>query len=140
MVFTNVINPRSAVPRKDEFMKTLVREGASLGANCTIVCGNTIGAHAFIGAGAVVTTDVPDQALVVGVPGRIVGWMCRCGVRLDFAAEGSPATPEAAGDKAAGPAVARSGAAMSGNATCPECGARYSLSDGVISQLTPGNS
>jgi len=82
MVFTNVVNPRSHVSRKDEFRQTLVRRGAKLGANATIVCGHTIGRYAFIGAGAVVTKDVPDYALVVGNPGRIVGWMCECGVRL----------------------------------------------------------
>lgn len=88
MVFTNVINPRSHVSRKHEYQRTLVKKGASLGANCTIVCGYTIGRYAFIGAGAVVTKDVPDYALVVGVPGRIVGWMCQCGVRLPL-----PASP-----------------------------------------------
>ena len=83
MVFTNVINPRSHVSRKDEYRPTLVRRGATLGANSTIVCGHTIGQYAFIGAGAVVIRDVPDYALVVGNPGRISGWMCRCGVKLD---------------------------------------------------------
>ncbi len=82
MVFTNVVNPRSRVSRKDEYRSTLVKRGASLGANSTIVCGHTIGRYAFIGAGAVVTRDVPDYALVVGNPGRIVGWMCQCGVKL----------------------------------------------------------
>jgi UDP-2-acetamido-3-amino-2,3-dideoxy-glucuronate N-acetyltransferase len=82
MVFTNVVNPRSHVARKDEFKMTLVKRGASLGANSTIVCGHTIGAYAFIGAGAVVTKDIPDFALVVGNPGRIAGWMCQCGVKL----------------------------------------------------------
>src|SRR3990172_4816280 len=74
MVFTNVINPRSHIERKSEYMQTLVKKGASLGANCTIVCGITIGRYGFIGAGAVVAKDVPDYALVVGVPGRVVGW------------------------------------------------------------------
>jgi UDP-2-acetamido-3-amino-2,3-dideoxy-glucuronate N-acetyltransferase len=82
MVFTNVINPRSRVPRKDEYRPTLVRCGATLGANSTVVCGHTIGRHAFVGAGTVVTRDVPDYALVVGNPGRIVGWICECGVKL----------------------------------------------------------
>ena len=82
MVFTNVINPRSHVSRKDEFRKTLVQRGASLGANATIVCGHTIGSYAFIGAGTVVTKDVPAYALLVGNPGRIAGWVCRCGVKL----------------------------------------------------------
>ncbi|RMF84998.1 MAG: oxidoreductase [Nitrospinota bacterium] len=87
MVFTNVINPRSEIRRMDELRTTLVRRGASLGANCTIVCGVTIGEYAFVGAGAVVTKDVPAFALVVGNPGRIVGWMCVCGHRIRFQAE-----------------------------------------------------
>jgi UDP-2-acetamido-3-amino-2,3-dideoxy-glucuronate N-acetyltransferase len=82
MVFTNVVNPRSHVPRKDEYRPTLVKRGASLGANCTVVCGHTIGEYAFVGAGAVVTRDVPAFALVVGNPGRITGFMCACGVKL----------------------------------------------------------
>ena len=85
MVFTNVINPRSAISRMDELRPTHVKRGASLGANCTIVCGVTIGQYAFIGAGAVVVKDVPDYALVVGNPGKIIGWMCQCGHRIDFA-------------------------------------------------------
>jgi len=84
MVFTNVINPRSAVPRKDEFKRTLVRKGASIGANATIVCGITIGRYSFIGAGAVVTKDIPDYALVFGSPAKLKGWMCECGVKLSF--------------------------------------------------------
>jgi UDP-2-acetamido-3-amino-2,3-dideoxy-glucuronate N-acetyltransferase len=82
MVFTNVVNPRSEVVRRDEYRPTLVRRGATLGANCTIVCGVTIGAYAFVAAGAVVTRDVPDHALVMGNPARHRGFMCRCGVRL----------------------------------------------------------
>jgi UDP-2-acetamido-3-amino-2,3-dideoxy-glucuronate N-acetyltransferase len=82
MVFTNVVNPRSHVSRKDEYRRTLVERGASLGANATIVCGNTIGRYAFIGAGSVVTKDVPPHALVIGNPGRIAGWMCECGVKV----------------------------------------------------------
>jgi UDP-2-acetamido-3-amino-2,3-dideoxy-glucuronate N-acetyltransferase len=101
MVFTNVVNPRSHVARKNEYRQTLVKKGASLGANCTIVCGHTIGAYAFIGAGAVVTKDVPDHALVIGNPARIAGWVCQCGVKL-----GSGALPPAA-------------------ATCPSCGSAY---------------
>jgi UDP-2-acetamido-3-amino-2,3-dideoxy-glucuronate N-acetyltransferase len=82
MVFTNVVNPRSHVSRRDEFKRTLVKRGATLGANSTIVCGHTIGRYAFIGAGAVVTRNVPDYALVIGNPGRITGWMCQCGVKV----------------------------------------------------------
>ena len=82
MVFTNVVNPRSEVVRKDEYKTTLVKCGASIGANATVVCGTTIGQYAFIGAGAVVTRDVPDFALVMGNPARRSGWMCRCGIKL----------------------------------------------------------
>jgi UDP-2-acetamido-3-amino-2,3-dideoxy-glucuronate N-acetyltransferase len=82
MVFTNVYNPRSAIQRKAEYRPTLVRRGATLGANCTIVCGVTIGEHAFVGAGAVVNRDVPAHALMLGVPARRRGWMCSCGVQL----------------------------------------------------------
>jgi UDP-2-acetamido-3-amino-2,3-dideoxy-glucuronate N-acetyltransferase len=82
MVFTNVINPRSHVSRKSEYRRTLVRRGASIGANATIVCGATLGEYSFIGAGAVVSKDVPAHALMVGVPARRVGWMCQCGERL----------------------------------------------------------
>jgi UDP-2-acetamido-3-amino-2,3-dideoxy-glucuronate N-acetyltransferase len=93
MVFTNVYNPRAAVARKAEYRRTLVRRGATLGANCTIVCGSTIGAHAFIGAGAVVQKDVPDFALMVGVPARRIGWMSRWGERLMFDAQGRASCP-----------------------------------------------
>ncbi len=82
-VFTNVINPRSFVERKDEYKETIVKKGASIGANATIVCGYDIGRYAFIGAGAVVTKDVPDYALVVGNPARILGYVCQCGNRLE---------------------------------------------------------
>ncbi len=84
MVFTNVINPRSQINRKDEYQRTLVRQGATVGANATIVCGITLGKYAFIGAGAVVTKDVPDFGLMYGNPGQLMGWMCQCGERLDF--------------------------------------------------------
>ena len=106
MVFTNVLNPRSAVSRKSEYRDTLVRRGATLGANCTIVCGVTIGEYAFIGAGAVVTRDVPDYALVVGVPGRHVGWMSQFGEQLALPLSGD------------------------GEAVCPHTGTRYRLLDG----------
>jgi UDP-2-acetamido-3-amino-2,3-dideoxy-glucuronate N-acetyltransferase len=113
MVFTNVINPRAAVPRKDEYRRTRVRHGASLGANCTLVCGVTIGAHAFIGAGAVVTSDVPDHALMVGVPARQVGWMSAHGERLDLPLPDDPHLE---------PTETR----------CPATGQRYRLVDGRV--------
>lgn len=103
MVFTNVYNPRSAVTRKAEYRRTVVRQGATLGANSTIVCGTTIGRYAFIGAGAVVNRDVPDFALMVGVPARQSGWMSRHGERLHFDGD---------------------------SATCPHTGDRYRLFDG----------
>jgi len=109
MVFTNVINPRAAVARKHEYQLTRVRQGATLGANCTVVCGRTIGRHAFVGAGAVVTDDVPDFALVVGVPARQIGWMSRHGERLDLPLLGE------------------------GTAVCPGSGERYVLHDGRCS-------
>jgi UDP-2-acetamido-3-amino-2,3-dideoxy-glucuronate N-acetyltransferase len=105
MVFTNVVNPRSHVVRRHEYQETLVGRGASLGANCTVVCGHTIGRYAFVGAGAVITRDVPDYALVVGNPGRVVGWMCECGMKL-----------------AAGADVPR-------QATCGSCSVQYTADD-----------
>ena len=102
MVFTNVFNPRSEIPRMKELLPTLVKKGATIGANATIICGHTVGEYAFIGAGAVVTGDVPDYALVVGNPARITGWMCQCGLKLDV---------EDAG------------------ADCKSCGLRYELSE-----------
>ncbi|MFN6377680.1 MAG: acyltransferase [Flavobacteriales bacterium] len=93
-VFTNVINPRSAVVRKDQYMRTVVRKGASIGANATIVCGNDIGEYAFIGAGAVVTKEVPPYALLVGNPARQIGWMSRFGHRLEFDSNEMATCPE----------------------------------------------
>lgn len=91
MVFTNVINPRSGVNRKQEFLPTLVRKGASLGANCTIVCGNTVGQYAFVGAGAVINSNVPDFALMVGVPAKQIGWVSEHGERLELPLTGQEA-------------------------------------------------
>lgn len=110
MVFTNVFNPRSAVNRKNEYMQTHVGRGATIGANATIVCGNPVGAFAFIGAGAVVTKTVPPYALVVGNPARQIGWMSEHGRRLRF-------------DE-------------NGHATCPESGEQYLLSDGNVAKIT----
>jgi UDP-2-acetamido-3-amino-2,3-dideoxy-glucuronate N-acetyltransferase len=112
-VFTNVYNPRSAVVRRDEYRDTLVRRGATLGANCTIVCGVTIGEHAFVAAGAVITRDVKSFALMAGVPARHIGWMSRHGVRLKLPLKGS------------------------GEAACPATGERYVLTDGTCA-LEPG--
>ncbi len=94
MVFTNVINPRSAISRKNEFMQTLVEKGATIGANATIVCGNKIGRHAFIGAGAVVTKEVQPYSLVLGNPAKHVGWMSEYGQRLNFNKQGFAVCPE----------------------------------------------
>ena len=96
MVFTNVYNPRAFIVRKNEYRKTLVRRGATIGANATIVCGTTIGRYAFVGAGAVVNTDVPDFALMLGVPAKQKGWMCKCAVKLAFV--GNKAKCEACGE------------------------------------------
>ena len=94
MVFTNVMNPRSAIIRRDSYLKTIVKKGASIGANATIVCGHDIGRYAFIGAGAVVTKHVPDYALVVGNPARQIGWMSEYGHRLNFDENGVAVCPE----------------------------------------------
>jgi UDP-2-acetamido-3-amino-2,3-dideoxy-glucuronate N-acetyltransferase len=109
MVFTNVINPRSAVNRKNQYQKTIVRKGASIGANATIVCGHDIGKYSFIGAGSVVTKTVPDYALVVGNPARQTGWMSEFGHKLKF-------------DE-------------SGSATCQESGENYVLKNGGVSKV-----
>ena len=116
MVFTNVINPRSGIERKSEFRKTLVRTGASIGANATIVCGHTIGRYALVGAGSVVTKDVPDYALVVGSPARVAGWVCRCGVKLDFQSDGGEET-----------------------ATCESCSAQYRKSAESVNPIEMEN-
>ena len=108
MVFTNVYNPRSAVSRKDEYRDTLVRRGATLGANCTIVCGVVVGEHAFVGAGSVVNRDVPAFALVVGVPARRIGWMSLFGERIPLPLEGD------------------------GEYRCPHLGHRYLLEKGAM--------
>jgi UDP-2-acetamido-3-amino-2,3-dideoxy-glucuronate N-acetyltransferase len=102
MVLTNVINPRSHVNRKDEYQSTLIKQGASVGANATIICGVTLGCYCFIGAGSVVTRNVPDHALTYGNPARLHGWMCRCGTQLDFKSVSASTT-----------------------ATCPQCGIQY---------------
>lgn len=114
MVFTNVYNPRSLIERKDEYRDTLVKKGATLGANCTIVCGVTIGEYAFIGAGAVINKDVKSYALLVGIPGRQIGWMSRHGEQLDLP--------------------------LSGNAevNCAATGDRYQLIDGQVSVISAG--
>jgi UDP-2-acetamido-3-amino-2,3-dideoxy-glucuronate N-acetyltransferase len=109
-VFTNVVNPRSHVSRKSEYQRTLVRRGASIGANATILCGVTLGEYSFIGAGAVVRSDVPPFALMVGVPARRVGWMCQCGVRLQL---------------------------RDGRGTCAACGATYRESEALLRQIDP---
>ena len=111
-VFTNVMNPRAGVERKDEYRKTIVRAGATLGANCTIVCGVTVGRHAFVAAGAVVTRDVPDHALVAGVPARQTGWMSRHGEKLDLSLQGE------------------------GEAACPATGELYRLEGGEVRPVT----
>jgi len=110
VVFTNVYNPRSAVSRKDGYRDTLILRGATLGANCTIVCGHTIGAYAFIGAGAVVNQDVPAHALMVGVPARQIGWMSESGEHLELPLNGD------------------------GETTCPHTGTRYLLRNGFLSR------
>lgn len=111
MVFTNVHNPRSAVPRRDEYRPTKVMKGATLGANSTIVCGVTVGRYAFVGAGSVVTKDVPDHALIAGVPGRRIGWMSEHGQRLDLPLEGN------------------------GEAVCSGDGGRYRLSGSRVERI-----
>ena len=110
VVFTNVVNPRSHVSRKNEYRPTRVRRGASIGANATIVCGYSLGEYCFVAAGAVVTNNLPAYALAAGVPARIIGWMCKCGERLDL------------------PARLPKG----GSVTCKACGDLYDVSDGAV--------
>lgn len=112
MVFTNVYNPRALIERKSEYRETRVRKGATLGANCTIVCGVEIGAYGFVAAGAVVNKDVPPYALIVGVPGRQIGWMSEYGEQLDLPLTGN------------------------GETTCPHTGAHYALRDGAVSRVS----
>jgi UDP-2-acetamido-3-amino-2,3-dideoxy-glucuronate N-acetyltransferase len=123
MVFTNVINPRSHVNRKDEYRQTVVHKGATLGANSTVVCGVTIGKYAFVAAGAVVTHDIPDHALVMGVPAQQVGWMCQCGIRLAI-----PASLEQTNPKRS-TAHSRNGSTKGAgrSVTCNSCGTAYEL-------------
>jgi UDP-2-acetamido-3-amino-2,3-dideoxy-glucuronate N-acetyltransferase len=131
MVFTNVINPRSHVNRKHEYLPTLVKRGATLGANSTVVCGVSIGEYAFIAAGAVVTKDVPDYALMMGVPARQAGWMCACGERLHVVARArasSQSVRTGRGERAFGPA---------GVAGCPACGLTYEMNGGELHRAEP---
>ena len=132
MVFTNVINPRSHVSRKSEYMRTLVRRGATIGANATVVCGVTLGEYAFVGAGAVVTKDVKPFALVTGVPARQVGWMCRCGERLGTGNR-EQGTGTASNKEQSAPGSTRPPSAgtrpVPGSLKCSDCGTLYSLID-----------
>jgi UDP-2-acetamido-3-amino-2,3-dideoxy-glucuronate N-acetyltransferase len=113
MVLTNVINPRSHVSRKEEYRTTLIKKGTSVGANATLVCGITLGKYCFVGAGAVVTRDIPDYGLVYGNPARLQGWMCQCGIRLQFESADSAEL-----------------------AICPECGQRYTKKGQVVSMIS----
>jgi UDP-2-acetamido-3-amino-2,3-dideoxy-glucuronate N-acetyltransferase len=112
MVFTNVVNPRSHILRRHEYRQTLVKRGASFGANCTVVCGHSVGQFAFVAAGAVVAKDVPDYALMAGVPAKRIGWMCYCGIRL-----------KESGD----------------HAECPTCGKQYHITNGVCREVSSSN-
>lgn len=107
-VFTNVINPRSFISRKDEYRKTVIKKGASIGANATIVCGHDIGKYAFVAAGSVVTKDIPDYALVMGNPARVKYYMCKCGTKLEF---------------------------KNDKAQCSECGLKYESKDGIVEEM-----
>ena len=114
MVFTNVINPRSHVDRKNEFQKTLVKRGATIGANATVICGHTLGQYCFVGAGTVVTCDIPDYALVIGNPGRSQGYVCSCGDKLDMGSDHG----------------------LVAHSTCRSCGKHYKNADGEVKELT----
>jgi UDP-2-acetamido-3-amino-2,3-dideoxy-glucuronate N-acetyltransferase len=115
MVFTNILNPRCEFPQRGSefYLKTLVKRGASLGANCTIVCGSTIGKNAFVGAGAVVTRDVPDYGLALGAPARLKGWYCACGTRLDMTVERESEE----------------------SCSCSKCGRKYSKKELTVKEL-----
>jgi UDP-2-acetamido-3-amino-2,3-dideoxy-glucuronate N-acetyltransferase len=117
MVFTNVINPRSHIPRKDEYKTTRVKQGASIGANATVVCGTTLGRYCFVGAGSVITKDVPDYAMVYGNPARLHGWVCYCGTKLQF--------PPSTSDPVA--------------AECSACGRLYTRQGDEVKQLPSRN-
>ena len=113
MVFTNVINPRSHIERKDEYRRTVVKKGTTIGANATIICGLTLGRYCFIGAGAVVTRDVPDHGLIAGNPGKLIGYVCRCGDRLDVVDKKARAV----------------------DVECKSCNRRYSHSAGIVQEI-----
>jgi UDP-2-acetamido-3-amino-2,3-dideoxy-glucuronate N-acetyltransferase len=113
MVFTNVINPRSQVNRRNEYQSTLVKRGVSIGANATIVCGVTLGQYSFVGAGSVVTQNAPDYALVYGNPARVRGWMCQCGIKLGFAVQ-----------------------EQAKEITCESCGAQYIKQGEIVKPIT----
>lgn len=112
-VFTNVINPRSFINRKTEYKKTLIKKGASIGANATIVCGHDIGRYAFIGAGTVITTDIPDYACYIGNPGRLLYYVCKCSEKMTF-------------DE-------------NNRFICPVCGSKYILNNGIVEEINDGN-
>ena len=134
MVFTNVINPRSAVSRKHEYQRTVVRRGATIGANATVICGVTLGEYAFVGAGAVVSKDVKSFALVTGVPARQVGWMCRCGQRLGTGDRGlgRDGSGRAETSSAVDGSLTSPQSAVPMSLNCSACGTKYELRDDVL--------